>query len=139
MHTPLGPPGSHQPPGPRGGRRCRRWLVTPLPLTTELWATGVRLNLDGSPLTLFKLGGVLEILVFYSVTCWHKHVYNFFVYITKNVGGPWNLFRFVKWLLRHCSLLPFPFNLPLIPPRRGPILRAYIYICCILCCTLCTR
>ena len=30
MYTPLGPPGSHQPPGPRGGRRCGRWLVTPL-------------------------------------------------------------------------------------------------------------
>ena len=27
---PLGPPGSHQPSGPPGGRRCGRWLVTPL-------------------------------------------------------------------------------------------------------------
>ena len=30
MYTPLGPPGSHQPPGPPGGRRCCRRVVTPL-------------------------------------------------------------------------------------------------------------
>ena len=45
-YTHLGPPGSHQPSGPRGGRRCGRWLVTPLVVCFKLKIIAKFVNTD---------------------------------------------------------------------------------------------